>query len=236
MEYAIQAWSPHFIKDIDCLEKVQRRATSLIKGFKKYSYENRLHMLGLTTLEKRRLRGDLIERIRSYPVKRESTVKTSSTSAKLVKIYAVTDIRWLQIDAVWNYGGISPVSVWLNHGTNFQVMLSQHLQSTHSRTDSTRCRVGHYKAEASMPDIYKYKYKYKYLRPVNEIADRHFGNPRTCDAARMLLCGFSSHLVVIIISAVQVSSASLAQSQQPQIRQQSVMASHTPNQTPPRYK
>ena len=61
MEYAIQAWSPHFIKDIDCLEKVQRRATSLIKGFKKYSYEDRLLMLGLTILEKRRLRGDLIE-------------------------------------------------------------------------------------------------------------------------------------------------------------------------------
>ena len=61
-----------------------------------------------------------------------------------------------------NYGGISSVSVWLNHGTNFQVMLSQHVQPTHSRTDSTRCRVGHYKAEASMPDIYKYKYKYKY--------------------------------------------------------------------------
>ena len=70
-----------------------------------------------------------------------------------------------------------------------------------------------------------------YLRPVNGIADRHFCDPRTCDSARMLLCGFSSHLVVVIISAVQVSGASLAQS----LQQQSVMASHTPNQTPRRY-
>ena len=61
MEYAIQAWSPHFRKDIECLEKVQHRATKLVKGFKKYSYEDRLLMLGLTTLEERRLRGDLIE-------------------------------------------------------------------------------------------------------------------------------------------------------------------------------
>ena len=61
MEYAIQAWSPHFRKDIECLEKVQHRAIKLVKGFKKYSYEDRLLMLGLTTLEERRLRGDLIE-------------------------------------------------------------------------------------------------------------------------------------------------------------------------------
>ena len=165
MEYAIQAWSPHFIRDIDCLETVQRRATTLIKGFKKYSYEDRVLMLGLTTLEKRRLRGDLIE---TYKIlfgkerERETTVKTSSFSAKLVTTYAVTAIRWLQIDAVWNYGGISSVNVWLNHGTNFPVTLSQHRQPTHSRIVSTCCTVGHYKAEASTSDNYKYKYKYKY--------------------------------------------------------------------------
>ena len=91
-----------------------------------------------------------MKRIRSSLEKRESTVKTSS--AKLVTAYAVTAIRWLQIDAVWNYGVISSVNMWLNHGTNFPVMLSQHLQPTHSRIVSTCCRVGHYKAEASTPD------------------------------------------------------------------------------------
>ena len=159
MEYAIQAWSPHFIKDIDCLEKVQRRSTSLIKGFKKYSYEDRLHMLGLTTLEKRRQRGDLIETYKILSgkerVNSEDFFHFSQTGYNL-RGHRYT---WLQINAVWNYGGISSVSVWLNHGTNFPVTLSQHLQPTHSRTDSTRCRVGHYKAKASMPDIYKYKYK-----------------------------------------------------------------------------
>ena len=50
LEYCIQVWSPYLAKDIETLEKVQRRATKLVGGIKKWSYEKRLQYLGLTTL------------------------------------------------------------------------------------------------------------------------------------------------------------------------------------------
>ena len=42
LEYCIQAWSPYFRKDIDMLEKIQRRATKLIPGLIDLRYEERL--------------------------------------------------------------------------------------------------------------------------------------------------------------------------------------------------
>jgi hypothetical protein len=60
LEYCIQAWSPYLRKDIDMIERVQRRATRLIEGFTDMSYEDRLEQTGLISLEKRRVRGDLI--------------------------------------------------------------------------------------------------------------------------------------------------------------------------------
>jgi ribonuclease P/MRP protein subunit RPP40 len=61
LEYTIQAWRPHLAKDIEILERVQRRATRMIEECKGRSYEERLSITGLTNLETRRTRADMLE-------------------------------------------------------------------------------------------------------------------------------------------------------------------------------
>ena len=61
IEYAVQAWNPYLQKDVTKLKKVQRRATKLIPALADLPYEDRLKRLELTTLQERRVRGDLIE-------------------------------------------------------------------------------------------------------------------------------------------------------------------------------
>jgi hypothetical protein len=61
LEYCIQAWSPYTQGDKDKLEQVQKRAVNMVAGLRGRSYEQKLREVGLTTLEERRIRGDMIQ-------------------------------------------------------------------------------------------------------------------------------------------------------------------------------
>ena len=59
LEYSVQAWRPHFQKDIDLIEGVQRRATKLIISVQDKTYAEKYDFYIYKHL--RRVRGDLIE-------------------------------------------------------------------------------------------------------------------------------------------------------------------------------
>ena len=61
IEFAVPVWNPALKGDIGLLERVQHRVTRLVPGLKKLPYRVRLEILGLTELESRRTRGDLIQ-------------------------------------------------------------------------------------------------------------------------------------------------------------------------------
>ena len=61
LEYANTVWAPRRMCVIEKIEKVQMRATKLIRGLSSRSNEERLHVLQLPILRYKQLRGDMIQ-------------------------------------------------------------------------------------------------------------------------------------------------------------------------------
>ena len=117
LEYACSVWCPHFKKDIDLLENVQRRASKMLPGLREKSYEERLRTLKLPTLRYRRLRGDMIEvykicheiydrRVTGGFLPYSDNVNTRGNSFKLAKRRCRLDIRKFsfahRVVNIWN--------------------------------------------------------------------------------------------------------------------------------------
>ncbi|GAB0186483.1 mitochondrial enolase superfamily member 1 [Grus japonensis] len=60
LECWVQFWAPWYKRDMDILERVQQRATKMMKGLEHLSYEERLRKLGTVEHGKEKARGDLI--------------------------------------------------------------------------------------------------------------------------------------------------------------------------------
>ena len=61
LEFAIPAWSPWLIQDIEILERVQKKAVNFIVGLSGKTYEEKLSELNLTSLDDRRKKFDLVQ-------------------------------------------------------------------------------------------------------------------------------------------------------------------------------
>ena len=59
LEYGNVIWNPRLIRDINAIERVQRRATKTVPGIRTMSYSDRLRTLRLPSLVFRRARGDM---------------------------------------------------------------------------------------------------------------------------------------------------------------------------------
>ena len=58
VEYCIWVCGAQHRKDVEILERVQRRATKMMRGLELLFYEDRLKELGMFSLQKRKLQGD----------------------------------------------------------------------------------------------------------------------------------------------------------------------------------
>jgi len=61
LDYGAVLWSPRFLKDISKVEAIQRRFTKMITGLYMFSYNDRLCVCNMHSLEVRRCRGDMID-------------------------------------------------------------------------------------------------------------------------------------------------------------------------------
>lgn len=115
LEYGNIIWYPRYKKDIEAIERVQKRSTKLVYNIRDLSYTQRLKVLKLPSLSYRRFRGDMIEVYKLLNMKEDidygiffmlSDQSTRSNGRKLKVKTCKKDIRKnffsLRVISEWN--------------------------------------------------------------------------------------------------------------------------------------
>jgi hypothetical protein len=154
LEFSSQAWNPWHQKDIDALERVQKRAVNMVQGLGGLPYEEKLDALGLQTLSERRTDADLLLMYKVHSGK--STVnpdlwyqpasrpgqqtRASSDLLNVKKPFARTDIRQnfytVRICDLWN--GLPNYVRAARTVAKFKFNYRQHKQSTRQRQGASQ--------------------------------------------------------------------------------------------------
>ena len=123
LEYGVVAWSPHYRKDKELLEKVQHRFTRIFPHLRELPYTTRLGELKLWTLEERRNRADLIEVYKMMTgssrlpfetfFEISSETRTRGNKLKLVKTRCRLDLRQHFFSERRLIHGTSWATMWL---------------------------------------------------------------------------------------------------------------------------
>ncbi|KAK4815856.1 hypothetical protein QYF61_009024 [Mycteria americana] len=142
-------WSPLDKNNVARLERVQRRATKMIKGLGSLLNEERLRELCLFSLEKRRLRGDLITMFQylkgGYKEDGESLFTRSHMEKMKGKGYKLLLGRF-RLDTRGKFFTMRTISHWNNHRITesyrlektFKIIESNHKPNT-AKTTTTPC-------------------------------------------------------------------------------------------------
>ena len=102
LEYAVQVWNPYQKGEKEKIEKIQRRATKMVRELKDNCYEERLHKLDLMSTETRRERGDQIMcykilnnkvTVDEHVLIKATETRTRGHSMKLAKTTMASEIR-----------------------------------------------------------------------------------------------------------------------------------------------
>ena len=102
LEHAVAVWSPYQVGQKEKLERVQRRATKMVKELRSLEYNERLNKFNLMSTEDRRKRGDMITTFKIMKMKmdvgrdileRFDSTRTRGHNMKLKKIRSNRDYR-----------------------------------------------------------------------------------------------------------------------------------------------